>query len=461
MSGAAPAPLWTAASVAAATGGLAAGEFAADGVVLDSREAKAGDLFVALAGASADGHDFVEDARARGAAGALVSRPVLAPHVRVADTQAGLEALGAAARARAAEATVIGVTGSVGKTGCKEALRLAFCRTHPDRTHWSEKSYNNHTGVPLSLARMPPDARWAVFEMGMNHAGEIARLTRQVRPHVALVTWVASAHIENFPDGEPGIARAKAEIFEGVEPGGIAVIPADNRHAPILAARARALGLEILAFGRSPEARVRLVSAEERPEGTEVVADVAGERLAFRLGLPGAHWVSNALAVLAAVHAVGGDLAEAGLALAEMAPLPGRGARVEVPLAGGAAILLDESYNANPASMEAALAVLARAPGRRLAVLGAMKELGAASDALHAALAGAIARAGLAELALVGPEMEALRLPGAAHLPDAEAALAWVRARLRPGDTLLVKGSNAVGLSRIVEALGRTAEAAQ
>lgn len=446
-------PLWTAGEVAAATGGRASGGFAAEGVSIDSRETKAGDLFVALRGTRADGHAFVADALGRGAAAALVSRPVEGPHVLVEDTGAALEALGAAARARAADATILGVTGSVGKTGCKEALAAAFCRTHPDRTHWSVRSYNNHTGVPLSLARLPRDARWGVFEMGMNHAGEIAALTRQVRPHVALVTWVANAHIENFPDGEPGIARAKAEIFEGVEPGGVAVIPADNPHAAILRAKAEALGLRILGFGRGAGAEVRLLSAEEAADGTEMAVDVAGERLAFRLGLPGPHWVSNALGVIAAVHAAGGDIAEAALALSELAPLSGRGAVWTVPVAGGEARIIDESYNANPASMAAALALLARAPGRRLAVLGEMRELGRDSDALHAALAGPIAEAGIAALALVGPGMAALAVPGAVRLADAEAALAWARATLRPGDTLLVKGSNAVGLGRLVAAL--------
>ncbi len=454
MSGPAFPPLWTGSEVAAVTGGTLVGDFAATGVTFDSRAVQPGDLFVALRGARADGHAFVPEALARGAAGALVSRPVPGPHVKVADPQAGLEALGATARARAAEAMVIGVTGSVGKTGCKEALRHAFARTDPDRTHWSVQSYNNHTGVPLSLARMPADTRWAVFEMGMNHAGEIAALTRQVRPHVALVTWVAPAHIENFADGEAGIARAKAEIFEGLEPGGAAVIPLDNPHASILEAQARARGSRIVGFGAQRPAEVRLLSARPDGAGTALALDVAGTHLAFRLARQGSHLVSNALAVVAAVHAAGADVAEAALALADMAPLAGRGAEVPIPLGAGAATLLDESYNANPASMAAALETLALRPERRrLAVLGAMKELGAHSAALHAALAGPIARARIDELALVGAEMAALDVPSAARLPDAEAALAWVRARLEPGDVLLVKGSNSVGLVRVVAAL--------
>ncbi len=445
-------PLWTGAEVAAATGGTLAGDFAARGVAFDSREILAGDLFVALRGASTDGHRFVEDARARGAAGVLAERAVEGPHVAVADSMAALVALGRAARDRA-PATVVGVTGSVGKTGVKEALRRAFARIAPDRTHWSVKSYNNHTGVPLSLARMPAETRFAVFEMGMNHAGEIRALAEQVRPHVALITWVASVHIENFAD-ETGIAEAKAEIFEGLAPGGTAILPADNAHAQLLRARATGRAARILGFGEGPDADVRLLSAEGDAAGTDLLADVMGERIACRVGMPGRHWVSNALAVLAGVAAAGGDPAEAGLALAGLAGLDGRGARIRLPLAGGEALLLDESYNANPTSMAAALAVLGATPARRrVAILGAMKELGAHAPAMHAGLAGPIAAAGVAELALVGTEMEALRVDGATYLADWEQALAWARATLRPGDALLVKGSNSVGLGRLVAAL--------
>ncbi|MFN7176300.1 MAG: UDP-N-acetylmuramoyl-tripeptide--D-alanyl-D-alanine ligase [Thermaurantiacus sp.] len=454
-------PLWTSAAIASAVGGAASAAFSVDGVTFDSRDVRPGDLFVALRGETLDGHAFVPDAVRRGATGCLVERGVDAAHVRVADSLAALERLAAAARTRASAATVIGVTGSVGKTSVKEALRRAFQRTHAEASHWSVKSYNNHTGVPLSLARMPADARWAVFELGMNHAGEISVLTRQVRPHVGLITWVAPAHIENFADGEAGIARAKAEIFEGLEPGGCAVIPADNRHAPVLAGRARELGAQILTFGRSADADVRLLAARPAHLGPELCVDVAGDELRFTLGLEGAHWVSNALAVLATVCAAKGDVAEAALALSDMAPLAGRGALLRVPVSGGTAVILDESYNANPASMAAALAVLgARPERRRLAVLGAMKELGAHSAALHAGLAGPIAEADVSELALVGPEMDALAAPAAERLADAEQAAAWVRAKLRPGDVLLVKGSNSVGLAAVVNALAGAEEPA-
>ncbi|WP_194744578.1 UDP-N-acetylmuramoyl-tripeptide--D-alanyl-D-alanine ligase [Thermaurantiacus tibetensis] len=447
-----PPPLWTAAEVAAATGGTPSAGFAAGGVSFDSREVLAGDLFVALPGTRHDGHAFVADARAAGAVAAVVARPVEGPHVLVPDTMAGLEALGRAARARTG-ATIVGVTGSVGKTGVKEALRRAFQRIAPDATHWSEKSYNNHTGVPLSLARMPAATRFGVFEMGMNHAGEIRALVAQVRPHVALVTWVAAVHIENFAD-ETGIAEAKAEIFEGLEPGGTAILPADNVHAPLLRARAKARAARVLAFGEGPGADVRLLDAAPDADGTDIVADVLGERVACRVGLPGRHWVSNALAVLAAVAAAGGDLAEAGLALAALDGLDGRGARIRLALPGGEATLVDESYNANPTSMAAALAVVGAMPARRrLAILGAMKELGPHAPALHAGLAGPVASAGIAALALVGEEMQALRVDGATHLADWQEALAWARAMLEPGDVLLVKGSNSVGLGRLVAAL--------
>jgi len=445
-------PLWTGEAIAAATGGVLSAPFAVRGVTFDSREVIGGELFFAMRGAAADGHDFVEAAAGRGAAGFIVQHPIAHPHVLVEDSLRALEALGVAARKRA-NATVIGVTGSVGKTGTKEALRMAFERMAPDATHWSVKSYNNHTGVPLSLSRMPAETRFGVFEMGMNHAGEIAALTAMVRPHVAVITWVANAHIENFDD-EEGIAYAKAEIFDGVEQGGWAVWPHDNRHAPILSAAVAGRGLKSLSFGWEAGADVRVISADVGADGTDLVADVAGDELHCRVGMAGRHWVGNALAVLAAVKAAGGDLAEAGLALSGMTGLPGRGARIQLVVPGGSATLIDESYNANPASMAAALAVLRDAPARRrLAILGAMRELGGETAALHAGLAAPIAEAGIAELALVGPEMAALKVDGAAMLPDAAAASDWARAMLRAGDVLLVKGSNSVGLGRVVSDL--------
>ncbi|HEV2867013.1 MAG TPA: UDP-N-acetylmuramoyl-tripeptide--D-alanyl-D-alanine ligase [Allosphingosinicella sp.] len=451
--------LWTSAEIAAATGGTVHGDFEAGGVAFDSREIGAGDLFVAMKGEATDGHRFVGQAFASGAAGAIASEEIAHPHVRVEDTSEALNALGRAARERSA-ARVIGVTGSVGKTGTKEALFAALDRAAPGRAHRSVKSYNNHTGVPLSLARMARDARFGVFEMGMNHAGELAALTRLVRPHVALVTTIASAHREFF-DSEEAIADAKAEIFEGLEEGGTAIIPYDNPHRDRLLAAAERHAAHILTFGLGEGADVRAVYVIRGPKGgTMATASLPGAQLSFTVRQPGEHWVANALAVLAAVHAVGGDLAAAGLALAELGGLKGRGERHLVPVEGGEALLIDESYNANPASMAATLKVLAeeKVPGRRIAVLGAMRELGEETDEFHAGLAGPIEAAGVDLAILVGREMGALakalgRRTKLAHVPDAAAAIEIAREAIGPGDAVLVKGSNSIGLAALVEAL--------
>ena len=449
--------LWTSDEIAAATGGRASGVFSVSGVTFDSREVIGGELFIALRGESTDGYRFVDQAGDRGAGGFLVGEPVEGAHVRVADTTAALEALGGASRGRSS-ARIIGVTGSVGKTGVKEALKLALDRFAPERTHASVKSYNNHTGVPLSLARMPADSRFGVFEMGMNHAGELAALTRLVRPHVALVTWVASAHREFFATEEL-IADAKGEIFAGLEPGGTAIVPFDSAHRDRLLAHAAPHAATVLTFGAGEGADVRAKRFSLQPDCTTVTADVAGEILTYKIGMAGRHWLNNSLAVLAAVKAVGGDLGLAGLALAGLTGLPGRGQRLRVNRDGGQAIVIDESYNANPASMTAALAVLGEVPplgqGRRLAVLGSMKELGALSDEFHAGLAPAVEAAGIAHLVLVGQEIEPLaavlrRRIKVEHVADAAAAIQAVGRSLRADDVLLVKGSNAIGLARLV-----------
>ena len=455
-------PLWTSAAIAVATGGVASEPFAVTGVTFDSREVGGGELFVALKGAATDGHRFVATARERGAAGMLVSAPVDGPHVRVADPMAGLTGLAVAARARTA-AKIVGVTGSVGKTGTKEALRRALEPTAPDAVHASVKSYNNHTGVPLSLARMPADSRFGVFEMGMNHAGELAALTALVRPHVAIVTWVASAHREFFAS-EEAIADAKGEIFAGLEPGGTAIIPFDNVHRDRLIAAARPHAARIVTFGLGAGADVRATSHVLHPDCTTATATVGRTRLMFRIGTPGAHWLSNALAVLAAVEAVGGDLARAGLALADLGGLAGRGERLTVVRGGGTATIIDESYNANPASMAAALAVLGGvAPagaGKRRVVLGEMKELGTEADAFHAALAPLLDAAGVGHAVLVGAGMAALAAALPRHIPAvlvADAAAALAATPLAAGDVLLVKGSNSVGLGAVVAALREAA----
>lgn len=449
--------LWTSDEIALATGGSASGAFAVSGVTFDSREVGPGDLFLALKGESTDGHRFLDQAFAQGAAGALVSEATPHPNVRVTDTTAALDALGVAARARMA-GKVIGVTGSVGKTGTKEALFAALDRADPGCAHRSVKSYNNHTGVPLSLARMPKPTRFGVFEMGMNHAGELAQLTRLVRPHVAIITTIAPAHM-GFFESEAGIADAKGEIFQGLEPGGTAIVPFDNPHRDRLIAAAVPYASQIVTFGTGEGADFRAVETMRTATGgTFVTARFDRRELSFTMALPGAHWVSNAMAILAAVDAAGGDLELAGLALAEMGGLAGRGARLTVPVAGGTALVIDESYNANPASMRATLAVLAQEPGRKIAVLGEMRELGVHSAGFHAELSGPIEAAKVGHAILVGAEMAPLAkaLEGRVdfvHVPDASAARDRLDAMLAPGDAVLVKGSNGVRLSTIVAAL--------
>ncbi|MFC3102067.1 UDP-N-acetylmuramoyl-tripeptide--D-alanyl-D-alanine ligase [Altererythrobacter lauratis] len=464
--------LWTASEIAAATGGTAYGEFQVSGVEMDSRDVRSGDLFVALRGEAMDGHAFVQKAFANGAVAALVDRPVDGPHVLVSDTSSALEMLAAAARKRV-QARIVGVTGSVGKTGVKEAIFASLERCSRGAAHRSIRSYNNHVGVPLSLSRMPPRSRFGVFEMGMNHAGEITRLTAQVRPHVAVITTIAPAHIENLGSME-AIADAKAEIFAGLEPGGTAVIPADSPWFAQLRDAAVARGACILSFGKAEGADMRLLDALPLASGGSLVTAAlttrAGtQRLCYTVAEPGEHWVANSLCVMAAVYAAGGDLGAAGLALASMGGLKGRGARLRVPVPGGHALLVDESYNANPASMRATLGQLGQTPAtRRIAVLGAMKELGDFAPGFHAALAEPLLAANVDFAVLVGEEMTALaRELGKglanplgkplhfAHCADAgEAISALEEYGLAGGDAVLVKGSNSVGLARVVAHFG-------
>lgn len=451
--------LWTSSEIAAATGGTASAGFAAGSVAFDSREVGPGALFVALSGETTDGHNFLDQAFASGAAGAVVSSQTPHPHILVGDTMIALENLARASRKRMA-GVVIGVTGSVGKTGTKEALFECLERIAPGFAHRSVKSYNNHTGVPLSLARMPRGAKFGVFEMGMNHAGELLALTHMVRPHIALVTTIAPAHTEFFAS-EEAIADAKGEIFQGLEPGGTAIVPFDSPHRDRLIAAARPHAAQIVTFGLGEGADVRALEiVPGQAGGTYVTARIGPDRtLGFTLSQPGDHWVANAMAVLAAVDAAGGDLEQAGLALAEMGGLAGRGARFKTTVAGGEALVIDESYNANPASMRATLAVLAATPAaRRLAVLGEMRELGDQSADFHAGLAEPIAAANVEALLLVGEGMAPLAraLEGQVdlvHVPDAATARERIETMLRPGDAVLIKGSNGVGLSRVVAAL--------
>jgi UDP-N-acetylmuramoyl-tripeptide--D-alanyl-D-alanine ligase len=466
------APLWTSTEAAAATGGTSARSWTASGVSIDSRTVKSGDLFVALAGPSFDGHDFIQAAIASGAAAAVASRrpaalAAEAPLLMVSDTMAALEALGRAARARSA-ARFAAITGSVGKTGTKEALRLVL--SSEGLTAASEGNLNNQWGAPLSLARMPREARYGVFELGMNHAGEIGPLSRLVRPHVAVITTVEPAHLEFFPS-VAAIADAKAEIFLGVERGGAAVLNRDNPHFERLLAAARAAGIgRIIPFGEDPRAEARLLSCRLEAEASMVEAEILGARVSYRLPLPGRHIVQNSLAVLAGAALLGVDARAAAAALETLAPIKGRGARITIETARGPFALIDESYNASPAAMRAAIAVLGRIPagkgGRRIAVLGDMRELGVDADRLHAELATALAAAGVDLLFCCGPHMRALADAARAqmqveHAQDSAALLTRVTDAIGAGDVVLVKGSLGSRMAPIVEALKGLARGAR
>ena len=462
-------PLWTADAAAEATGGQTTRHWTATGVSIDTRTLEPGDLFIALKGPNFDGHTFIRDALDKGASAAIAEHrpdnvPDDAPLLLVNDTQTAIEDLGKAARQRT-RAAIVGVTGSAGKTGTKDTL--ALCLGEQGRTHAAFGSFNNHWGVPLTLARMPADCDYAVFEMGMNHAGELSQLTAQVRPDVAIITTVQAAHIEAF-DSVEGIAEAKAEILQGVPHNGTAILPRDNAYYDLLVMRAREAGIgTIFSFGGHPAADIRCEASETHATYSAVRADLRGRDLAFTLALPGAHWINNALAVLAAVEALGADTEKAAGQLAYVSAPARRGERHAVQIPGGSFIVIDDSYNANPASMRAALAVLGTAEGgRRLAALGSMKELGAASAQYHAELAEPIASAGIDLVFTCGPEMTALRaaLPTSCqggHSDSAAGLAPQIAAAVQPGDTVLVKGSAGACMSEIVAALRDPASAAQ
>jgi UDP-N-acetylmuramoyl-tripeptide--D-alanyl-D-alanine ligase len=458
--------LWSTDAFVAAAGGRLQGQPppVLTGVAIDSRTIAPGEAFVAIRGERFDGHEYAAAALEKGAALAVVTEgrapPRAGPLLLVPDDPLdALRRIGVAARERM-RGGVIAVTGSVGKTGTKEALYAALDRAARGKAHRSVKSYNNHTGVPLSLARMPREARFGVFEMGMNHAGELAALTRLVRPHIAIVTAIAPAHREFF-SSEEEIADAKGEIFQGLEPGGTALVPFDSPHRDRLIAAAKPHAATILTFGAGEGADIRAVDAMPSPKGgTLVTAVLPDAELTFTISQPGEHWVSNSMAVLGAVQALGGDLAAAGLALADMAGLKGRGERHWLPVGGGEALLIDESYNANPASMRATLKTLRahEVEGRRIAVLGSMRELGVGSEAFHAELAEPVEAACVDYAILVGQEMAALAKAlgpkvNRVHVPDVASAIDLARSEIRPGDAILVKGSNSIGLAALVEAL--------
>ena len=451
-------PLWSAEEMVRATGGRLAGEaFAVSGVSIDTRTLTPGDLFVALVG-ERDGHEFAAQARAAGAVATLASRPVDGPYVLVDDTLKALEALAVAARDRAPGALRAAVTGSVGKTSVTQAVAAGLALAGP--SHHSVKSYNNHIGVPLTLARMPPAARRAVFEVGMNHAGEITPLSRMIRPHVAAVTTVGPVHTEAFADGEAGVARAKAEVFDGLAPGGLAVLNADNRWFDFLKAEAERAGARTAVFGSQETCDAQLISFTPAEDGARVEARLHGEALAFRLRQSGPHWGLNSLCVLLMLEALGVDLDTALAGLAAFAPLDGRGAERRVAVAGGAFTLIDESYNANPVSMSAALRSLGARPtkGRRIVALTDMLELGPKSADFHADIALAVEEARVDLVFCAGPLMRSLwdALPPTRRGGYAETAepLAPLVARaVEPGDLVMVKGSKGSKAAAVAAAL--------
>jgi len=451
-------PLWTSQEIEAATGGKLAGKpFAATGVSIDTRTLEPRDLFVALGGVR-DGHEFVPQAFEKGACGVIASRQVFGPAVMVEDALAALEKLGLAARDRAPQARRGAVTGSVGKTSVTQAIAAGLKLA--GRWHSSVKSYNNHIGVPLTLARMPRDTERAVFEIGMNHAEEIRPLARMVRPHAALVTTVGPVHTENFADGEEGVARAKAEIFDGLEPGGVAVLNADNRWFELLKAEARKAKAEVRTFGTGEGCDARLIDFQRSGEHAVVQARFHGKGLDFPILQTGMHWGLNAMAVLLMLEALGAGLDDGLAALGSFEPLEGRGAEKAVRIPGGAFTLIDESYNANPISMASAIATLGvrPAPGRRIVALTDMLELGEAGPRFHAGLAQPLEAAGVDLVFCAGPLMRSLydALPstrrGAYAQTAAEIAPLVARAA-EPGDVVMVKGSNGSKAGLIAQAL--------
>jgi UDP-N-acetylmuramoyl-tripeptide--D-alanyl-D-alanine ligase len=462
-------PLWSVEAMTQAMGAAPAGPLPArvNGISIDSRTIVPGEAFFAIAGENRDGHDFVAAALAARAGLAVVANDkrssfsAPAPLLIVPDVLAGLVDLARAARARS-PAKIVGVTGSVGKTSTKEALRLALGAD--GETHASVASYNNHWGVPLSLARCPQTARYAVLEIGMNHAGEIDALTRLARPHVAIITTVEPVHLEFFASLE-AIADAKAEIFRGLEAGGAAVINRDNPQFARLRRHAQDAGVDrIVSFGEHVEADARLIKSSLLPDCSTVQARILGADLTYKLGAPGRHVVHNSLAVLAAAALVGADLALAGLALSQLRPASGRGARITLDTDDGTALLIDESYNANPASMRAALALLGQTEigphGRRIAVLGDMLELGSHGVEMHRQLLDPVLAHGIDLVFCCGPLMRALweALPserGAGYAETSALLEPQVLAAIHPGDTVMVKGSLGSRMGPIVKALER------
>ena len=460
--------LWTPLALVAPLGARVSGALPARGVTgisIDTRTLAEGDLFVALKGDNSDGHDYVRKAFEAGAAAAAIDEAhaqALAgagPLYVAKDTLVALEGLGRAARSRS-KARIVAVTGSVGKTTTKELLRCALASA--GETHASAASYNNHWGVPLTLARMPESARFGVFEIGMNHAGEITPLVAMAQPHIAIITRIAPVHLEHFASVE-AIADAKAEIFSGLQRGGVAILNRDDAQFERLRDAAGAAGVRfVLSFGESAEADATVLSCDVEGETTRVQARVLGQDLTYTIGAPGRHIAMNSLAVLMASRAAGLDLQAAARALAGFRPPAGRGQRETLQAADGPFTIIDESYNANPASMRAALDLLGAADGkRRIAVLGDMLELGPQARALHAAIAEDVERNQIDLVYTAGPLMQALSeaIPAerrGAHAANAAALEPIVLDALRAGDVVMIKGSNGSRMGPLVAAMRKT-----
>lgn len=457
--------LWLSSEIEKATGGKATHAFEATGVSIDTRTLKKGDLFIAIKGDTLDGHNFVDAAFKTGAAGAIVQKGFAAktdvPLVLVDDTMTALEALGRASRART-KAKIIAVTGSAGKTGTKEMLAILFGAL--GKTHASKKSFNNHWGVPLSLAAMPKDAAYGIFELGMNHKGELTKLTEQVKPDVVMITTVEPVHIEHFKNAEE-IADAKAEIFGGMGKNGIALLNIDNPHFARLKSYAEKQGLtKIYSFGEDEDADSRLDDCTLHSDSTKITAEVLGEPVKYKLNIPGKHIALNSLGALGVVKAAGGNLGIAVEALKNSTPVEGRGNRILVTIAEGQPPLtiINESYNANPASMLASFEVFSmvepKGEGRRIAVLGDMLELGKEGPRLHAELANPLLKAKADLVFCCGLQMDAMYqlLPAGwrgAHAKDSQMLAPIVMAAARPGDVVLIKGSAGSKMSYVVQAL--------
>ena len=443
--------LWTASDIAKATGGTASGGWSVTGVSIDSRTIEPGDLFVPLKDVR-DGHEFIPMSFENSAGAALSEKTVSGNHVKIDDSLQALRDLGRASVERS-QATRIAVTGSVGKTSIKEALAVLFGKF--EKTHKSLKSYNNHWGVPLTMARMPQDTKYGIFEMGMNHARELSDLSNLLRPDIALITNVEGAHLAHF-ESVLAIADAKAEIIDGLRNNGTLILNADNPHTPRILKKAA--GKKVVTFGHSNDCDVTIVTHQTHEHGSNTRVRINAQQIDITLLVPGEHWVINGAACLAVAYAAGLDLRKAAMALRGVRAEPGRGQTHSLDIDGKAVTLIDESYNANPASMNAAINILSVKPGRRIAVLGDMFELGKDEVEMHAALAKPLQEAGVARVIFTGECMRALKgaLPQemrGAWCRDWEFALEALKNELADGDVILVKGSNGVGLGRLVTAL--------